>query len=93
VLLDGPVGLTAALLARDLAGAASHWCLAPDTSRHPTAVTVAERIGLEPFLDLRLDLGEGAAALTGLALLQSALDLANTAEETAAPAPAEPTEP
>ena len=85
VVLDGPVGLTAALLARDLAGAASHWCLAPDTSRQPTAVTVAERIGLDPFLDLRLDLGEGAAGLAGLALLQSALDLVGTVDKAPAP--------
>ncbi len=75
LLLDGPVGLTAALLTRDLAGQATHWCLVPDTSRHPTTRTVAARIGLEPFLDLRLDLGEGAAALTGLGVLQGGLDL------------------
>ncbi|MQA25446.1 MAG: hypothetical protein GEU94_08235 [Micromonosporaceae bacterium] len=84
VLLDGPVGLTAALLARDLAGAATHWCLAPDTSRHPTAEAAARQIGLEPYADLRLDLGEGAAALAALALLQAALDLAHTADVVAA---------
>jgi nicotinate-nucleotide--dimethylbenzimidazole phosphoribosyltransferase len=78
LLLDGPVGLTAALLTRDLAGQATHWCLVPDTCRHPTTRTAAARIGLDPFLDLRLDLGEGAAALTGLAVLQSALDLVST---------------
>ncbi|MGH3738052.1 MAG: nicotinate-nucleotide--dimethylbenzimidazole phosphoribosyltransferase, partial [Micromonosporaceae bacterium] len=77
VVLDGPVGLTAALLARDLAGQVTHWCLAPDTSRHPTASMVARRIGLESYLDLRLDLGEGTAALTGLGVLQSALALAH----------------
>ena len=88
VLLDGPVGLVAALLVRDLAGQSTHWCLAPDTSRHPTAGTLANRIGLEPFLDLGLDLGEGAAALTALGLLQAALDLASTTPPTTAPAPA-----
>ncbi|MGH3713461.1 MAG: nicotinate-nucleotide--dimethylbenzimidazole phosphoribosyltransferase [Micromonosporaceae bacterium] len=80
VVLDGPVGLTAALLARDIAGQVSHWCMAPDTSRHPTSKMVANWIGLEPFFDLRLDLGEGAAALTTLPVLQSALALAHTTE-------------
>ncbi len=80
VVLDGPVGTTAALLGRDIAGQLPHWCLAPDTARHPTTRTVAGRIGLDPFVDLRLDLGEGASALTALTVLQSALDLAhNTA--------------
>ncbi len=92
VLLDGPVGLVAALLARDIAGQAVHWCLAPDTSRHPTAGTVANRIGLEPFLDLGLDLGEGAAALTALGLLQAALDLASTTPTRPTPPPAPETE-
>ena len=77
LLLDGPVGLVAALLARDLAGQTPHWCLVPDTCRHPTTSALASRIGLEPFLELRLDLGEGAAALTALGVLQAALDLVN----------------
>ncbi len=79
ILLDGPVGLTAALLARDIAGPASHWCLAPDTSRQPAAVMLAERLRLEQFLDLRLGLGEGAAALSALGVLQASLDLAHRA--------------
>jgi nicotinate-nucleotide--dimethylbenzimidazole phosphoribosyltransferase len=89
VLLDGPVGLVAALLARDLAGQATHWCLVPDTCRHPTTAAVAARIGLEPFLDLRLDLGEGAAALTALGTLQAALDLVATLPATGKPSTGE----
>ncbi|HEX6077937.1 MAG TPA: nicotinate-nucleotide--dimethylbenzimidazole phosphoribosyltransferase [Micromonosporaceae bacterium] len=88
LLLDGPVGLVAALLARDLAGQATHWCLVPDTCRHPTTTAVASRIGLEPFLDLRLDLGEGAAALTALGVLQSALDLVSALPAAARESPA-----
>jgi NaMN:DMB phosphoribosyltransferase len=82
------VGLVAALLARDLAGQATHWCLVPDTCRHPTTTAVASRIGLEPFLDLRLDLGEGAAALTALGVLQSALDLVSALPAAAQQSPA-----
>lgn len=76
VLLDGPVGAAAALVARNLAGQSRHWCLLPDHGRHPTVVRVAEVLGLTPWLDLRLELGEGATALAALPLLQAALALA-----------------
>jgi nicotinate-nucleotide--dimethylbenzimidazole phosphoribosyltransferase len=78
VLLDGPVGAAAALVARNLAGPARHWCLLPDHGGHPTVVRVAEVLGLTPCLDLRLELGEGGTALAALPLLQAALALAGT---------------
>jgi nicotinate-nucleotide--dimethylbenzimidazole phosphoribosyltransferase len=86
VLLDGPVGVAAGLVARDLAGQARHWCLLPDHGRHPTVKQAADVLGLDPVLDLRLDLGEGANALAVLPLLQSVLGLMNTT----APHPAAP---
>lgn len=76
VLLDGPVGLAAGLVSRDLAGQARHWCLLPDHGRRPGVRLAAEVLGLEPLLDLRLDLGEGATALAALPLLRSAIALA-----------------
>jgi NaMN:DMB phosphoribosyltransferase len=39
---------------------------------------VAEVLGLTPLLDLRLELGEGAATLAAMPLLRSALTLAIT---------------
>ncbi|MFV2083141.1 bifunctional adenosylcobinamide kinase/adenosylcobinamide-phosphate guanylyltransferase [Micromonospora sp. LOL_021] len=81
VLLDGPVGVAAALVSRDLAGQARHWCLLPDHGRQPTVRHAADVLGLTPLLDLRLDLGEGATALAALPLLRSALALADTLGE------------
>jgi nicotinate-nucleotide--dimethylbenzimidazole phosphoribosyltransferase len=78
VLLDGPVGAAAGLVARDLAGQARHWCLLPDHGRHPTVKQAADVLGLDPVLDTQLDLGEGANALAVLPLLQSMLGLAST---------------
>jgi nicotinate-nucleotide--dimethylbenzimidazole phosphoribosyltransferase len=78
VLLDGPVGVSAALVGRDLAGPSRHWCLLPDHGQHPTVRLAADVLGLDPVLDLRLDIGEGAAALAALPLLRSALTLART---------------
>jgi nicotinate-nucleotide--dimethylbenzimidazole phosphoribosyltransferase len=78
VLLDGPVGAAAAMAARGLAAQSKHWCLLPDHNGHPTVVRVAEVLGLTPLLDLRLELGEGAATLAAMPLLRSALTLAIT---------------
>ncbi|MBQ0905234.1 bifunctional adenosylcobinamide kinase/adenosylcobinamide-phosphate guanylyltransferase [Micromonospora sp. U21] len=78
VLLDGPVGLAAGMVSRDLAGQARHWCLLADHGGHPAVRLAADVLGLTPLLDLRLDLGEGANALVALPLLRSVLSLAAT---------------
>ncbi|MEV0718069.1 bifunctional adenosylcobinamide kinase/adenosylcobinamide-phosphate guanylyltransferase [Asanoa sp. NPDC050611] len=78
VLLDGPVGVAAALVTRDLAGQARHWCLLPDHGEDPAVKLGADVLGLTPLLDLRLGLGEGATALAALPLLRTALSLAAT---------------
>ncbi|MFI6820781.1 bifunctional adenosylcobinamide kinase/adenosylcobinamide-phosphate guanylyltransferase [Micromonospora sp. NPDC050187] len=75
VLLDGPVGVAAGMVSRDLAGQARHWCLLPDHGGHPAVRLAADVLGLSPLLDLRLDLGEGANALAALPLLRSVLAL------------------
>jgi nicotinate-nucleotide--dimethylbenzimidazole phosphoribosyltransferase len=87
VLLDGPVGAAAALAARNLASPARFWCLLPDHGRHPTVTAVAEALGLTPWLDLGLELGEGATALAALPLVQLALALAGTRLDAPDPEP------
>ena len=79
VLLDGPVGLAAGMVSRDLAGQTRHWCLLADHGGHPAVRLAADVLGLTPLLDLRLDLGEGANALAALPLLRSVLALAGVA--------------
>ncbi|MFG2059530.1 bifunctional adenosylcobinamide kinase/adenosylcobinamide-phosphate guanylyltransferase [Micromonospora sp. NPDC048930] len=76
VLLDGPVGVAAGMVSRDLAGQARHWCLLPDHGGQPAVRLAADVLGLTPLVDLRLDLGEGATALATLPLLRSMLALA-----------------
>ncbi|WP_341716996.1 bifunctional adenosylcobinamide kinase/adenosylcobinamide-phosphate guanylyltransferase [Micromonospora sp. FIMYZ51] len=76
VLLDGPVGVSAGLVSRDLAGQSRHWCLLADHGGHPAVQLAADVLGLTPLTELRLDLGEGANALTVLPLLRSVLALA-----------------
>ncbi|HEV7896426.1 MAG TPA: bifunctional adenosylcobinamide kinase/adenosylcobinamide-phosphate guanylyltransferase [Planosporangium sp.] len=78
VMLDGPVGVAAALVARDFGAQTRHWILLPDTGGHPAVRLGAEVLGVTPVLDLKLGLGEGATALAALPLLRSALTLAAT---------------
>jgi nicotinate-nucleotide--dimethylbenzimidazole phosphoribosyltransferase len=77
VLLDGPVGIAAGLIARDLAAQTRHWCLLPDAGTSTLVKQGADVLGLSPVTDLRLDLGEGANALATLPLLRSAIGLAS----------------
>jgi nicotinate-nucleotide--dimethylbenzimidazole phosphoribosyltransferase len=79
VLLDGPVGIAAGLVARDLASQARHWCLLPDAGSLALVRQGADVLGLTPVLDLGLGLGEGANALATLPLLRSAIGLAGAA--------------
>jgi adenosyl cobinamide kinase/adenosyl cobinamide phosphate guanylyltransferase/NaMN:DMB phosphoribosyltransferase len=82
VLLDGPVGVAAALVSRDFAGQVRHWCLLPDHGGHPGVRQAADILDLRPVVDLRLGtvLGEGATALAVLPVLRNALALATAGE-------------
>jgi NaMN:DMB phosphoribosyltransferase len=77
VLLDGPVGIAAGLIARDLGSQTRHWCLLPDAGTHALVRQGADVLGLSPVLELGLDLGEGANALAVLPLLRAAVGLAS----------------
>jgi nicotinate-nucleotide--dimethylbenzimidazole phosphoribosyltransferase len=76
ILLDGPVGIAAGLIARDLASQTRHWCLLPDAGDLALVQQGADVLGLTPVLDLGLGLGEGANALATLPLLRTAIGLA-----------------
>jgi nicotinate-nucleotide--dimethylbenzimidazole phosphoribosyltransferase len=76
VLIDGPVGAAAALVARDFGAQTRHWLMLPDHGAHPMVAKAADTLGTKPLLDLRLGLGEGTSALAALPLLRSALTLA-----------------
>ncbi|RSM58651.1 cobalamin biosynthesis protein [Actinoplanes sp. ATCC 53533] len=76
VLLDGPLGIAAGLVARDLASQSRHWCLLPDAGTQALVRQGADVLGLTPVVQLGMDLGEGANALAVLPLLRSAIALA-----------------
>jgi NaMN:DMB phosphoribosyltransferase/adenosyl cobinamide kinase/adenosyl cobinamide phosphate guanylyltransferase len=76
VFIDGPVGIAAALTARDLGPQSRLWLLLPDHGGHPLVRFGGDVLGLRPMLHLRLRLGEGATALAALPLLRAALTVA-----------------
>jgi NaMN:DMB phosphoribosyltransferase len=76
VLVDGPVGIAAALVARDLASQTRHWLLLTDDGNQALVRQGADVLGLTPVLSLGLDLGEGANALATLPLLRAAVGIA-----------------
>ncbi|UQU63285.1 bifunctional adenosylcobinamide kinase/adenosylcobinamide-phosphate guanylyltransferase [Couchioplanes caeruleus] len=76
VLVDGPVGIAAGLVARDLSSQSRHWLLLADAGRQELVRQGADVLGLTAVLELGLDLGEGANALATLPLLRSAIALA-----------------
>jgi NaMN:DMB phosphoribosyltransferase len=78
VLVDGPVGTAAGLVARDYAYQTRQWCLLPDDGGQPAVRQAADVLGLDTLVDLRLDLGEGANALAALPLLNAAIELAGS---------------
>ncbi|SNY33248.1 bifunctional adenosylcobinamide kinase/adenosylcobinamide-phosphate guanylyltransferase [Paractinoplanes atraurantiacus] len=78
VLIDGPLGIAAGLIARDLGSQAKHWCLLADSGGLHLVKEGGDFLGLNPVLDLGLGLGEGANALATLPLLRTAIGLAGT---------------
>jgi NaMN:DMB phosphoribosyltransferase len=75
-MLDGPVGVSAALLARDI-GSQSRLVPAARPRRSPDDSGAADVLGLVPLLNLKVGLGEGATSLLALPLLRNALLLAD----------------
>ena len=77
VLVDGPLGIAAGLVAWDLASQTRHWCLLPEASTLAQVKQGADVLGLTPVLAVVLDLGEGANALSVLPVLRTAVGLAS----------------
>lgn len=80
VLVDGPVGVAAALAARDYAVPVRLWCLLTDDAADPAVRVAADRLGLTPAVSVGLGLGEGAGALALLPTMQAALAVAALGE-------------
>jgi nicotinate-nucleotide--dimethylbenzimidazole phosphoribosyltransferase len=72
VVLDGVIACAAALVADALVPACAGYLFAGHRSSEPGASVALDHLGLEPFVDLDLRLGEGTGACLALPLLQAA---------------------
>jgi nicotinate-nucleotide--dimethylbenzimidazole phosphoribosyltransferase len=73
VVLDGFIATAAALVAVRLAPAARHYLIPAHRSAEPGHVRLLEALGLTPYLELGMRLGEGTGAALGIGLLRAAL--------------------
>jgi nicotinate-nucleotide--dimethylbenzimidazole phosphoribosyltransferase len=73
VVLDGFIASAAALVAVRLAPAARDYLIASHRSAEPGHVRLLEALGLVPYLELGMRLGEGTGAALGISLLRAAL--------------------
>ncbi|GAB3453793.1 nicotinate-nucleotide--dimethylbenzimidazole phosphoribosyltransferase [Kineococcus endophyticus] len=87
VLLDGSLGIAAALLAsRGVPGAEKWWQLGASTAE-PAQALAAERLKLPPVLELGAGRGGGAGALAAVGVLRAAQTLAAADEADLPPLP------
>jgi len=77
VLIDGFIATAAALAARAMEANITDWMLASHVSRENGHALALDALGLSPFIDCELRLGEGSGAALVVPLLQSAIALHN----------------
>ncbi len=75
IVLDGVVTAAAALIAAHLVPAATQTCIAAHVGAEPAHAVALAQLGLQPFLDWQMRLGEGSGALLLLPLLDAAAAL------------------
>ena len=75
VVIDGFISSAAALLAAAENPAAKEYMLASHLSKEPAAGAVMEALGLKPYIDADMHLGEGTGALMLFPLLDMALEI------------------
>jgi len=78
VLLDGPVAVSAALLAERLAPGARRWWQCAHVSGNPGASKALDELQMSAWLDLETTLQDGTAAVAALGLLGAAVAAATS---------------
>jgi nicotinate-nucleotide--dimethylbenzimidazole phosphoribosyltransferase len=77
VVIDGFISTAGALVAFELEPRVSEYLFAAHRSVERGHQVMLDRIGLEPFLDLSLRLGEGTGAALGISLIEAGVRIYN----------------
>lgn len=75
VVLDGFISGAAALIAVTLCPRAKDYLIAGHLSPEPGHAVLLEYLGLKPFLDLGMRLGEGTGAVLGISIAEAAVNV------------------
>ncbi|MDR1355145.1 MAG: nicotinate-nucleotide--dimethylbenzimidazole phosphoribosyltransferase [Propionibacteriaceae bacterium] len=76
IIIDGVISAAAALIAYRLAPASVDFMFASHASEEPAYQIIAKEMGLQPFLDLHMRLGEGSGCPLALQILRAACAMA-----------------
>lgn len=77
VVIDGFISTAGALIAHELSPFAREYMFASHNSVEKGHQAMLERIGLKPFVDLSLRLGEGTGAALGISLIEAGVKIYN----------------
>jgi nicotinate-nucleotide--dimethylbenzimidazole phosphoribosyltransferase len=77
VVIDGFISTAGALIAYELAPGTKDYMFSAHRSVEQGHAVMLERLGLRPFVDLDLRLGEGTGAAIGISLIEAALRVYN----------------
>lgn len=75
IVLDGFISTTAALCAMRMIPESVDYMIASHISREPAGQVLLEELGLSPFLDCNMCLGEGSGAVAAMPLLDMGLQV------------------
>ncbi|MDO5044136.1 MAG: nicotinate-nucleotide--dimethylbenzimidazole phosphoribosyltransferase [Coriobacteriia bacterium] len=75
VVVDGVISCAATLIALSLAPKAKDYIFASHNSEEPGCKRAFDYMGLSPYLDLRMRLGEGTGAALGIAVMRAAANV------------------
>jgi len=75
IVLDGFEPGAAALIATELEPKVKNFLIAPICSREPGDKITLKKLGLVPFLNLKLNLGEGTGAVLGISIVEAGVKI------------------
>lgn len=77
VVIDGLISTAAALLATEISPLAKEYLFPSHLSEEPGHEVALKKLGLEPYLLLKMRLGEGTGAVLGIFIIEAALKVLN----------------